>query len=67
MSKNDSSVFFNDIRFGQLGGWDEPDSSFVFSFKLDKDANNSAALNRNKFKTSISDAFLSLADRIKGR
>jgi len=67
ISKNDSSVYFNDIRFGQLGGWNESDSAFVFSFKLDKNADNAAVLSRTKFKTSFSDALASLIDRIKGK
>jgi inner membrane protein len=66
MSANDSSVYFNDIRFGQMGGWNGPDSAFVFSFRLNKNADNSAALNRNRFKTSFSDALSSLVTRIKG-
>ena len=67
VSKNDSSIYFNDIRFGQMGGWDGPDSSFVFSFRLNKNADNSLALNRSKFKTSFSETFSSLFIRIKGK
>jgi inner membrane protein len=67
VSKHDSVIYFNDIRFGQMGGWDGPDSSFVFSYKLNKNADNSMALSRSRFKTSVSDAFSSLVDRIKGR
>ncbi|MCX6297207.1 MAG: metal-dependent hydrolase, partial [Bacteroidetes bacterium] len=65
--KHDSLIFFNDIRFGQLGGWDAPDSSFVFSFKLNKDSDNSAVLSRTKFKVSFYEAFASLVTRIKGK
>lgn len=67
MSQHDSAVYFNDIRFGQLGGWDGPDSAFVFSFRLNKNADNSTALNRSRFKKSAGDAFVSLAGRIRGR
>lgn len=67
MSQHDSSVFFNDIRFGQIGGWDEPDSAFVFSFKLGRNADNSAALNRSKFKRSLGATLSSLTSRIAGR
>ena len=66
MSAHDSMIFFNDIRFGQMGGWNGPDSAFVFSFKLNKNSDNSTALNRSRFKTSFSDAFSSLITRIKG-
>jgi inner membrane protein len=67
MSKEDSTVYFNDIRFGQMGGWNGPDSSFVFSFKLNNRPDNSKALNRGKFKTSLADAFSNLVTRIKGK
>jgi inner membrane protein len=60
-------IFFNDVRFGQLGGWDNSDASFVFAFDLTKGTNNKKAFSRTKFKTSISDALASLINRIKGR
>jgi inner membrane protein len=66
MSQQDSSVYFNDIRFGQMGGWNGPDSAFVFSFQLNKNADNSTALDRGKFETTFSEAFSSLISRIKG-
>lgn len=67
VSKKDSGIYFNDIRFGQMGGWDKPDSSFVFSYRLNKNADNSMALNRKKFKTSFSESFSSLIKRIQGK
>ena len=66
-SSHDSAIYFNDIRFGQLGGWDKPDSAFVFSFKLNNNADNRNALSRSRFKTSFGDAFSSLVNRVKGR
>jgi len=66
MSSHENDVFFNDIRFGQIGGWDKPDSSFVFSYKLNNNADNSLALNRSKFKVSYAEALSSLINRIKG-
>jgi len=67
MSQHDSMIFFNDIRFGQMGGWNGPDSAFVFSFKLNKNADNSTALDRSRFKTSMAEAFVSLVNRVKGK
>ncbi|MES2285072.1 MAG: metal-dependent hydrolase [Bacteroidota bacterium] len=68
MTRNDNNdVYFNDIRFGQMGGWDKPDSAFVFSFKLNNDADNSMALDRSKIKVSYSEAISSLVTRIKGK
>lgn len=67
MTQSDSNVVFNDIRFGQIGGWDKPDSAFVFSFVVGENADNSKALNRSKLKTSYSEAISSLVNRIKGK
>jgi inner membrane protein len=67
ISKEDSTIFFNDIRFGQMGGWDNSDAGFPFSYKLNRNADNSMALDRGKFKMSFSDAFASLYIRVKGK
>jgi inner membrane protein len=66
VTKKDSAIFFNDIRFGQMGGWDGPDSAFVFAFRIDKD-DKSKALDRGRFKSSMAEAFGMLVDRAKGR
>lgn len=67
ITTNKQDVYFNDIRFGQMGAWDKPDSTFVFSFKLNNIEDNARVLNRTKFKTSFSDVFASLVNRIKGK
>ncbi|MDQ3047302.1 MAG: metal-dependent hydrolase [Bacteroidota bacterium] len=67
ITKEDTVVSFNDIRFGQTGGWDGTDESFPFSYELNKVTKNSTALNRGKFKTSMSEAFNSLVNRAKGQ
>jgi inner membrane protein len=65
ITKKEEEVYFNDLRFGQIGGWYKPTDEFVFSFKLKKDADNSMALDRNKFNGSYTDAISSLVNRIK--
>jgi inner membrane protein len=67
ITKEDSTIFFNDIRFGQMGGWDISDAGFPFSYKLNRNADNSMALDRGKFKMSFADAFASLYTRVKGK
>lgn len=61
-----NEVFFNDIRFGQMGGWDGADPAFVFSFKLGDEGRSQQSLDRTKFKTTIGEAFKSLVKRAKG-
>ena len=67
ITKTDSTIYFNDLRFGQIGGWDDSDSSFPLAYRLNNNADNSMVLDRGKFKVSISEAFLSLVKRIKGK
>ncbi|MFL5765597.1 MAG: metal-dependent hydrolase [Bacteroidia bacterium] len=67
MTQDSSGVYFNDIRFGQMNGWDDPNSAFPFSYKLGRNSDNKTVLNRGKFKASFGDAFRSLYNRIKGR
>jgi inner membrane protein len=66
MTMHQDDVYFNDIRFGQVGGWNGADPAFVFSFKLSDDGKSEQSLDRTKFKTSMSEVFLSLIKRAKG-
>ena len=67
ITKEDSIVYFNDIRFGQVSGWNNADGPFAFKFNLNKNANNKRALNRIKYKESTYEWFISLVNRIKGK
>jgi inner membrane protein len=58
---------FNDLRFGQVGGWYIPDAPFVFSYNLFKDADNSLVLQAGRKKASSMEALKELAERIKGK
>lgn len=57
ITKDSAGVYFNDVRFGQMGGWDNSDAGFPFSYQLNKETKNSTALNRTKFKSSMKEAF----------
>ena len=67
ITKVDTAIYFNDVRFGQMAGWDDSDASFPFSYQLNRTTDNSKALNRGKFKNSMSETFASLVNRIKGK
>ncbi len=67
VTKEEGAVCFNDIRFGQTNGWDYANADFPFKYKLNKDAESGTALNRTKVKGTITEAFASLVNRIKGR
>jgi inner membrane protein len=60
------TVSINDMRFGQLGGWYKKDATYVFSYSLQKGADNSIVLQRGRMEGSGSEAFSKLIERIKG-
>jgi inner membrane protein len=65
LTKEDTTTYFNDLRFGQLAGWSDPAAPFAFAFDLGK-GNDQKALNRGRFKGTIGENFMKLWDRIKG-
>ncbi len=67
ITKDDSNLFFNDIRFGQVSGWDNANNPFALSYNLNKNADNKRALNRTKYKESTYDWLCLLINRIKGK
>lgn len=68
ITKSDTGgIYFHDMRFGQIGGWDnDPNARFVFTYHIDSGLNNRAAINQGRFEASTGDAFRSLIERIKG-
>ncbi len=63
--ENDTIVF-SDMRFGQLNGWAQKNTPFVFNFKLEKNCNNRKALQQGRFASFDGKAFKQLMDRIGG-
>jgi inner membrane protein len=64
--KQDSVLNFSDMRFGQLGGWNEPQAPFVFNFDLQLKHNGSLNLQQGRFKSVSAKELGYLVDRIKG-
>jgi inner membrane protein len=62
---NDTLVF-NDLRFGQMMGWQNPKGKFVFHYYLKDSADNKLVVQRGRFEGWNKDAFNSLLKRIKG-
>lgn len=61
------TLVFNDLRFGQILGWERPDNGFVFHYYLEKDADNRIVVQRGRFEGWGPRAITSLWERIKGR
>ncbi len=66
IDKKDSSYYFNDIRFGQISGWNNPVSNFVFRYKLGRDADNDLVIQRGRFEGSGKKALGELWGRMWG-
>ncbi len=62
---NDSLVF-NDLRFGQRVGWEDPGAPFVFYYYLQYPRSNRFVVQRGRFKGFNQHSFNSLLKRIKG-
>jgi inner membrane protein len=63
----DSAVLFNDMRFGQIGGWYKNDAPFVFSFNIRDISSDAVALQRGRVKAVSPEALSELLKRAKGK
>lgn len=66
ISKTDSVLNFSDMRFGQIGGWYQPQARFVFNFDLYLKKGTKINLQQGRFKSVSSKEIGYLMDRIKG-
>jgi inner membrane protein len=62
---NDTLVF-NDLRFGQIMGWQNPRNNFVFHYFLRDSTDNTLVVQRGRFSGWNKNAFNSLLRRIEG-
>ncbi len=62
---NDTLVF-NDLRFGQIGGWQNPRAGFTFHYFLQNSGGNVLVLQRGRFQLWNRETMKSLIKRIKG-
>ena len=62
---NDTLVF-NDLRFGQITGWQNIRNKFVFHYYLKDSADNKLVVQRGRFSGWDREAFKSLVKRIEG-
>jgi inner membrane protein len=64
--KWNDTLIFNDLRFGQIMGWQNPRNKFVFHYFLKDSADNKLVVQRGRFSGWNSEAFKSLVKRIEG-
>lgn len=60
------SLVFNDLRFGQIMGWNNPKAPFVFYYYLQHPSANTMLVQRGRMTGWNAEAWLGLVRRIKG-
>lgn len=66
VQKWNDTLVFNDIRFGQMIGWQNPDARFVFHYFLQHPSSNKLVVQRGRFAGWNGNSFRSLLKRIQG-
>lgn len=65
--KTKDVLVFNDLRFGQVGGWFDAKAPFVFQFVLSSDSvNNEVMIQRGRMKAMKKENIGKMIERIKG-
>jgi inner membrane protein len=60
------TLIFNDLRFGQITGWDNPNERFVFHYYLNFPKENLLVMQRGRFAKWNKNTVQSMIARIKG-
>jgi inner membrane protein len=60
------TLIFNDLRFGQIAGWENPQAKFVFHYFLQHPDENKLVVQRGRFANWNKQATRSFVKRIKG-
>jgi len=60
------TLVFNDLRFGQIAGWQNPSAKFVFYYFLEQPGNNALVVQRGRFTGWNKGTAASFWKRIKG-
>jgi|SRR6185436_9954476 len=61
------TLIFDDLRFGQVGGWTNGNAPFVFQYKLAKNYNNDIVIQKGRMKASGGKALREMIERIRGK
>ncbi|HRJ28663.1 MAG TPA: metal-dependent hydrolase [Cyclobacteriaceae bacterium] len=66
VKSKDGRLIFNDLRFGQITGWANPENEFVFHFYLDHPEDNLLVIQRGRFANWNRETIKLLVKRIRG-
>lgn len=64
--RSEQGIIFNDLRFGQIMGWQTRDAQFVFHYYLDKPGANDLVVQRGRFSNWDEENIKSFIRRIRG-
>jgi len=66
IEKKQDTLMFNDLRFGQIIGWQNPKEDFAFHYYLHPDIDNTLVVQRGRFAKWNVQVVEALFNRIKG-
>ena len=66
ISKTNDTLLFNDLRFGQIIGWQNPKEQFVFHFYLEHPDDNKVVVQRGRFAKWDQAVFKNFLKRVIG-
>lgn len=66
VEKWNDTLVFNDLRFGQMKGWENPEGKFVFHYYLQESLDNTLVVQRGRFEGWNEKTFISLFERMRG-
>ncbi|MCB0489247.1 MAG: metal-dependent hydrolase [Cyclobacteriaceae bacterium] len=66
VSQYENRWVFNDLRFGQMLGWEDPAAPFVFYYFLQHPNDNELLIQRGRFSRWTTESIFSFAERIWG-
>jgi inner membrane protein len=67
IEKRSDTLVFNDLRFGQIAGWQNPRAPFIFHYFLNFPDANLLVMQRGRFASWNREALRTFTDRIRGR
>jgi len=66
VEQSGDTLIFNDLRFGQIAGWEDPAAKFVFHYYVNYPEANLLVIQRGRFSNWNRKTFRSMIDRIRG-
>jgi inner membrane protein len=66
VEKKQDTLLFNDLRFGQIVGWQDPNEQFAFYYYLHPDIDNTLVVQRGRFAKWNKESLQAFWKRIRG-